>query len=115
PRLLLSQNVASAGSPQSHSWLDKVMMEEKDHHTTFCPESDIDGNLLPGYAWTGTANASASTRAAAELRIPYGGPIGSLACWYSEDMGATWQWHYAEALGGIGAYGQIAQAGGELV
>lgn len=92
-----------------------VQVELKDHATTPCPEFDASGNLLPGYAWTGAANASPSTRAETELRLPYGGPIGSVACWYSEDLGATWQWHYAETLGAIGTYGHIAQVGGELV
>lgn len=36
---------------------DGVQLEQKSYATTYC-----DGSLGPGYAWTGTAHASASTR-----------------------------------------------------
>lgn len=45
-------------------YADGVQVEELDHSTTFC-----DGSLGPGYAWTGTAHASTSTREATEFNL----------------------------------------------
>lgn len=40
--------------------------------TSFTPRRDDTGDLLPGHAWTGTANASTSTRLAGSLYLPEG-------------------------------------------
>lgn len=55
-------------APQAVSWsTDGAQVETKPYATTYC-----DGSLGPGYAWTGTAHASASTRAASGLRLADG-------------------------------------------
>lgn len=50
--------------------------ETKAYPTSFCPQLDGAGNLLTGYAFTGTAHASTSTRAASSASIS---PAGILA------------------------------------
>lgn len=86
-------------------------LEYKDHVTTFAR-----GDMGPGYTWAGTAYASASVRGAASITIPLSEPFGSLACWYSEDAGATWVFGYREGFGPLGTYGQVADDGaGNLV
>lgn len=91
-------------------WDDAAQIEEKDHATSYA-----DGTLGTGYAWTGTAHASASTRAATTLTIPgKAATFASLAFRYSED-GATWQTGYLTAAGAIGTNGLIAVSGSDLV
>lgn len=46
-------------------YVDAVQLEQKAYATSYC-----DGSLGTGYAWSGTANASSSTRTAASLTYP---------------------------------------------
>ena len=45
------------------AYISSLQFEQKAYATSFCPQLDGSGNLLPGYTWAGTAHASASTRA----------------------------------------------------
>lgn len=51
--------IYSTGADVKDLYIDAVQLEQKDHATTYC-----DGSIGPGYAWTGTAHASTSTRTA---------------------------------------------------
>lgn len=46
-------------------WYCKPQVEKKTYATSYC-----DGSLGTGYSWSGTANASSSTRASASISIP---------------------------------------------
>lgn len=69
---------------------DSIQIEKKGYHTSYC-----DGSLGAGYAWTGTAHASTSTRAASSASIDPTGYLdpqtGSLAFRFTRkiDTGGT--------------------------
>lgn len=89
--------------------VDGAHIEQKPYATSYA-----DGALGTGYAWTGAAHASASTRAAASLQLPAASFPASLALKYSEDDGQTWQHAYLTAPGGFGTRGQVSYAGGVI-
>lgn len=71
--------------------LDAVQVEQKAYATSY-----TDGSLGPGYAWTGTAHASASTRSVASVALASAGriasPRGSVALWFTRAVDAgAWQ------------------------
>ncbi len=74
---LLAAGTTTAGQVY---WTDSWQLEAKSYATTYC-----DGSLGTGYAWTGAANASTSTRAAGVLVEPLSvapsTSLISLACW----------------------------------
>ena len=71
-------NAATATAGQS-CYVDAVQAENKTYSTSFC-----DGSLGSGYAWTGTAHASTSTRAAGRLKLPLSltPTTWTLAAWF---------------------------------
>lgn len=59
-------------------WQTKAQIENKAYATSYC-----DGSLGTGYAWTGTAHASTSTRAASGVTIPTANHL-------NKDQGELW-------------------------
>lgn len=89
----------------------------KAHATTPCPEySGTHASVLPGYAWSGTVNASTSTRTAAKVEIPCDEPA-SVAFRYRETETGAMAFGYTSALTGnnVGTYGKISHDGTNLV
>jgi len=94
--------------------LARGQIEERPYASTFIPELDAGGSLLPGYSWTGTPHNSESTRALTTVEIAYPGAIQHLYCRYSEDWGATWSTAHLTGAGTIGSYGVVQLTAGVL-
>lgn len=96
-------------------WMTRMQVEDRPYATSPIPEFEADGTTLkPGYAWTGTAHASASTRAETSITIPAASFPASLAIRYSEDMGQTWKLATLDDEGAFGNYGVVTYANGDL-
>ncbi len=87
--------------------------EKKAYPTSLCPEVDGSGTPNAGYAFAGTAHASASTRAASSASVTIDEPV-SVACWYREGYSGAKTFAYLEPYGTLGTYGSIAYAAGDL-
>jgi hypothetical protein len=100
----------STASSQPRAYIDKVQLEQKTHETTFCM-----GDMGTGYAWVGTAYASASTRTAAKIEISCTLP-GSVAFRYRETETGAMSFGYITSLTGnnVGTYGKISHGSGKL-
>lgn len=100
-----------------HSFmLDEVMFEvvnaDEAALTTY-----VDGSLGSGYAWTGTAHDSTSTRAASSVAIPLASLPLHVAVRYSDDDGVTWDTAHVTDMGGVnvGSFGSVDYSAGDLI
>ena len=75
-------------------YVDGVQLEAVAHTTSYA-----DGSLGTGYAWTGTANESTSTRTVAHLRYSstnnYVDALGSVSFWYKHIAPVSWRTIFA--------------------
>lgn len=92
-------------------YFDGLQLEKKPTATSY-----IDGAQGTGYAWTGSAHASTSTRAVTTVSIPCATEPDQVSCRYSEDLGATWQVAHLTTLAAsnLGSYGTITHDGDSL-
>lgn len=89
-------------------WTSKGQIENKGYALPLF--SGADGS---GFAWTGAANASTSTRAASSASVTIAEPA-AVACWYREAYSGAKTFAYLEPYGTLGTYGSIGWSGGTL-
>jgi hypothetical protein len=77
-------DVVTTGQQAATFWLDAAQLEQKAYATSYA-----DGSLGPGYAWSGTAHASTSTRAATTVK-------GDETARIDPQRGAVALWFYRE-------------------
>lgn len=111
-RLTLTVTATGTGSAYCYLWVDSaapttayfdaVQVEEKGYATPYC-----DGSMGAGHAWTGTAHASTSTRAAAALSYSVALPTvtGTIAGWFRTSAQSTGRLWYA--VGGASTYATV--------
>lgn len=94
-------------------YIRRMQVEASGYATSPAPEVDGSGDALAGYAFTGTAHASSSTRAASSASLTIDEPV-SVACWYREGYSGAKQFAYLDTLGQLGDHGDISYAAGDL-